>query len=74
MVRLSMASSSGKVTGVKVRGFQADDKVSVVVGTRRHPDLEFLPIEGVALCEDRIFVPVAHLVYSGHHDIEMVLE
>ncbi|MBN1812229.1 MAG: putative baseplate assembly protein [Anaerolineae bacterium] len=66
--------ASGKVAGVKVRGFQAGDEVSVVVGTRRHPDLEFLPVEGVAVCEDRIFVPVGHLIYSGSHDIEMVLE
>jgi len=66
--------ASGKVAGVKVRGFQAGDEVSVVVGTRRHPDLEFLPVEGVVVCEDRIFVPVGHLIYSGSHDIEMVLE
>ncbi len=66
--------ASGKVAGVKVCGFQPGDKVSVVVGIRRHPNLEFLPVEGITLCEDRIFVPVGHLVYSGRHDIDMVLE
>jgi hypothetical protein len=63
-----------KVVGVGLDGFAAGDMVSVVVGGRRDPVLEFLPIEGVALCEDRLFVPEGHLVYSGRHDIEMVLE
>jgi hypothetical protein len=63
-----------KVVGVGIDGFVAGDMVSVVVGGRRDPVLEFLPIEGVALCEDRLFIPEGHLVYSGRHDIEMVLE
>jgi hypothetical protein len=59
---------------VTVRGLKAGDKVSVVVGTWRDPALEFLPIEEIRPCEDRIFVPEGHLVCSGDHDIEMVLE
>jgi hypothetical protein len=48
--------------------------VSVVVGTWRDPALEFLPIEEIRPCKDRIFVPEGHLICSGDHDIEMVLE
>jgi len=64
----------GKVTRVTVRGFQPGDKVSVVVGTRRDPVLEFLPVEKVEPCEERIFVPQGHLICAGDHDIEMILE
>ena len=67
------ADPGGSVT-VTVRGFQPGDKVSVVVGTWRDPALEFLPIEEIRPCKDRIFVPEGHLICSGDHDIEMVLE
>lgn len=78
-IRLPLAENGitkkdGKVIGVTVYIFNADDKVSVVVGTRRDPVLEFLSIKQVNTCEDRIFVPEGHLVYSGSHDIEMILE
>jgi len=78
-IRLPLAQNGitkkgGKVTGVTVHIFNTDDKVSVVVGTRRDPVLEFLPIKQVNTCEDRIFVPEGHLIYSGNHDIEMILE
>jgi hypothetical protein len=64
----------GKVTGLTVECFKAEDKVSVVVGTRRDPVLEFLPVEQVESCKDRIFVPEGHTIHSGSHDIEMTLE
>ena len=78
-IRLPLAQNGitkkdGKVTGVTVHIFNTDDKVSVVVGTLRDPVLEFLPIKQVNTCEDRIFVPEGHLIYSGNHDIEMILE
>jgi hypothetical protein len=62
------------VSQVTVQGFAAGDAVSIVVGNHRHPDLEFLPIARVAPREDRIFVPEGFLVYSGNHDIDMVLK
>lgn len=68
------ANAGGKVTAVRVKGFEPGDKVSLVVGSLRHPGLELLPVEGVKTLEDRIFVPEGHLIYSGGHDIEMVLE
>jgi hypothetical protein len=64
----------GSITGVTVYGFQAGDKLSVVPGGIRPPELEFLTIDTVGLCEDRIFIPEGHLVFSGNHDIEMALE
>jgi len=78
-IRLPLAQNGitkkdGKVTGVTVHIFNADDKVSVVAGALRDPVLEFLPIKQVNTCEDRIFVPEGHLIYSGNHDIEMILE
>lgn len=71
---VTLDSAGEKVTGLVARGFQPGDKISVVVGGLRHPDLELLPISAIATCEDRIFVPSGHLIYSGSHDIEMVLE
>lgn len=78
-IRLPLAQNGiikidGRITGVTVHVLSAGDKVSVVAGTRRDPLLEFLPVEEVNICEDRIFVPEGHLVYSGNHDIEMILE
>jgi hypothetical protein len=64
----------GSITGVAVYGFQAGDKLSVVPGGIRPLELEFLPVDTVGLCEDRIFIPEGHLVFSGNHDIEMALE
>jgi hypothetical protein len=70
-----ITDSEDKVTGMHVRGFQAEDRdVSVVVGTRRDPALEFLSVEDVQSCHDRIFVPEGHLIHSGGHNIEMIVE
>jgi hypothetical protein len=70
-----IVDSDGKVIAVRVRGFQARDRdLCVVVGTHRDPALEFLPIAEVTACEDRIYVPEGHLITSGTHDIEMILE
>jgi hypothetical protein len=67
-------NSNDEVTGVYVKGFQNEDRVSVVAGTQRESDLELLPIDTVEPCRDRIFIPEGHLIYSGDHDIEMVLD
>jgi hypothetical protein len=69
-----ITDQEGRVTGVTVSGFQAGDRVSVVSGGYRHPEREFLPVERIEPCEDRIFVPEGHLIYSGTHDIEIPLE
>jgi len=62
------------ITDVHLQDLQPGKEVSVVVGGRRDPALEFLPVRQVESCQDRIFVPEGHLIYSGSHDIEMVLE
>jgi hypothetical protein len=69
-----MIDPEGRVAGVTVSGFRSGDQVSVVSGGYRHPELEFLPVERIEPCEDRIFVPEGHLIYSGTHDIEIALE
>jgi hypothetical protein len=63
-----------KVRGVKVRNVRRGDRVSIVVRGRRDPSLELMPIERIEFRDDRIFVPEGHLIYSGSHEIEMVLE
>jgi hypothetical protein len=67
-------SEEEAVDQIKVQGFTTDEKVSIVLGESRHPDLEFLPIEKITTREERIFVPEGYLVYSGDHDVDMVLE
>jgi hypothetical protein len=69
-----MIDPEGRVAGVTVSGFRSGDQVSVVSGGYRHPELEFLPVERIEPCEDRIFVPEGYLIYSGTHDIEIALE
>ncbi len=69
-----MIKQGDRITGVQVHLFEAGDRVSVVAGTRRDTVLEFLPVEQVTTCEDRIYVPEGHLIYSGSHDIKMILE
>jgi hypothetical protein len=68
------ASTAAPVSEVNVLGFAPGDTVSIVSQGERHAALEFIPIEAVDVCEDRVFVPEGHLVYSGKHDIDMVLE
>jgi hypothetical protein len=66
-------NSSGRIAGLTFYSFNAGDQLSIVVGGKRHPRLEFLPAAAVSTTDDRIFIPRGHLVYSGHHDIDMVL-
>ncbi|MBW2122450.1 MAG: putative baseplate assembly protein, partial [Deltaproteobacteria bacterium] len=79
-LRLPISARNGSLPSgvetdsVAVRSLEAGEKVSIVAGTLRHPGLEFLPILAVSPLEDRIFVPEGHLIYSGGHDIKMVLE
>ncbi len=79
--RLRMPIAEGGLsqgTGGPVRalleGPAPGDDISIVAGRRRDPVLEFIPVEGITPCEDRVFVPAGCLVYSGDHDIEMVLD
>ena len=79
-LRLVLASdgvrmdTEGRVIGVEIHGFVPGEKISLVSGGKRHPTLEFLPLAAVGPCEDRVIVPEGHLIYSGSHDIEMVVE
>jgi hypothetical protein len=57
-----------------VQGLQPGDRVSVIVHGQRDPRLEGLPIQAIAPCEDRIYVPEGHLTYPGSHHLEMALE
>jgi hypothetical protein len=68
------ASVNSLVATVIVQSLAVGDKVSILTRGERHPNLEFLPIAVVEPCRDRIHVPEGHLVYSGSHDIDMVLE
>ena len=74
LVENGITKTGGKVSGVTVSGFKAGDSLCIVAGSRRDPLLEFLPVDAVDLCYDRIKVPEGHLIYSGNHDIEMILE
>jgi hypothetical protein len=60
---------------VAVHGFAAGNAdLCIVAGAHRDPTLEFLVVEDVLPCQDRIVVPGGHLVYSGSHHVEMALE
>lgn len=64
----------GLIGRAKLKGFEPGDTLSIVAGGRRDPSLEFLPIERITHRDDRIYVPDGALVYSGAHNIKMVLE
>jgi hypothetical protein len=66
-------NKDGKISGLTFYSFTAGDQISIVVGSKRDPKLEFIPVAAVAATDDRIFIPQGHLVYSGRHDIDMVL-
>ncbi len=72
--RLMFSEGGDRVTGACLRMLAPGDKVSLVAGKRRDPALEFLPIKQISRCTDRIFVPEGHLIHSGNHDIEMIIE
>jgi len=73
--------------GVQVRGFQEDEAVSIIHGehiSRRVEPLEVMKASFLdpSFAESEaankvelavVFVPPDHLVFSGNHDIEMVL-
>ena len=63
-----------KILGVRCQGFATGDDLCIGSGAQRDPGLEFLAIAAVEAAMDRIYVPEGHLVYSGRHDIEMVLD
>lgn len=65
--------SQDKILGVRCQGFVKGDKLCIGSGAQRDPRLEFLQIAEVGPAMDRIYVPEGHLIYSGRHDIEMVL-
>lgn len=66
--------NDNKIVGLGLLGFQPGDAVCVVPVGHRPPELEFLRIESIEACQDRIFIPEGHLVFSGNHDIDMALE
>ncbi|MCL4298013.1 MAG: putative baseplate assembly protein [Anaerolineae bacterium] len=61
-----------EVKEVTVQDLMLGDRVGVIASDPRDPKL--LPIVGIELCKSRIFVPEGHLIYSGSHDIQMILE
>jgi hypothetical protein len=63
----------GKIDSLTFYSFAAGDQISIVVGGKRDTSLEFIPVAAVTATEDLIFIPQGHLVYSGRHDIDMVL-
>ena len=62
--------------GVRVAEFVAGEPVSITDTGRRNRRIDFLPVRDIAAWERRyrIFVPSDHLVFSGSHQIEMVVE
>jgi uncharacterized phage protein gp47/JayE len=50
------------------------DPVCIVSGGQRYSELQFLPVKSVATRNDRIVIPEGHMVCSGAHVIEMILE
>ncbi len=69
-----LLNDSGRIIGLTFYTFSAGDQLSIVTGGKRHPALEFIPVGGLSRTADRIFIPEGHQVYSGRHDIEMVLD
>jgi hypothetical protein len=68
-----LLNDSGRIIGLSFDIFTVQDTLSIVIGGKRHPQLEFLPIREVSITQDRIYLPQGHLTYSGRHDIDMVL-
>jgi hypothetical protein len=67
--------AAGLISGVTITLFQpGENTVCVVANQYRDPRLEFLTIERVDACTDRVWVPAGCLVYAGQPDIEMVVE
>jgi hypothetical protein len=62
-----------RVTAVVVRAFGKTDKVCVVQGSLRDPGLEFIPVSKARVSTHRVFVPEDCLVYSGTHDVNMMI-
>jgi len=68
-------NNSSSINSVSVKGFEIDmDDICIVAGEQRDSCLEFLSIARIEPCRDHIYIPVGYLVYSGNHNIEMVLE
>ena len=66
---------SGMIIGAAVHLFDpAVDSLCIVAEGRRLPELEFLGFTSLSPRRDCIAVPRGHLVYSGTHAIETVLE
>lgn len=62
------------ILGLTLKSIEPGEKLSIGSGGKRDQRMEFLPITKIEAETDRIFVPQGHLVYSGTHQIEMVLE
>lgn len=62
--------------GVRVDRFVAGESVSITDAEHGNRRIDFLPVNRVKAAERlfRVFVPADHLVFSGSHEIEMVLE
>jgi len=51
-----------------------DATICIVSEGLRNPDLQFLELTAISTLTDRIFIPPGHLVCSGTHAVEMILE
>ncbi len=74
----TVTDATGRVhlQGVRVAGFVAGEPVSITDAEHRHRRIDFLPVRDIATSERlfRVFIPADHLVLSGSHAIEMVVE
>ncbi len=71
---LACPDPADQVKGVAIQKLQPGDQVSIIAYGQRYPGLDQLRINRVESCDSRIFIPEGHLIYSGNHKIEIVLE
>lgn len=65
-------ATNGEIIGVTVQGFQEDDILCIASSGQHLPDL-FRIVTAVEV-HDSVAVPEGHLIWSGAHRIEMILE
>lgn len=61
----------GNITSVVIRAFSPTDRICLVQGNIREPELGFIPLASARLSGHRVTVPEDCLVYSGTHDVDM---
>jgi hypothetical protein len=50
------------------------DAFCIVTGGERYPEFEFMEVTSVERRKDRVTIPEGHLLFSGEHNLEMLVE